>query len=165
MQRWLQPSGLHVAEMKVEVLILLPWILRAARAKAYSIEIPKNSTCLSNHRRPHGALFSLTSFWSNGILQLSKRRNRVFVVKALDKELEELAYSSTLLQISCLSFMQNYVVLKALFKDRPKSMTALKSWNICASFCSFQQAIKPVVQPEFRQQASSIHEPDKEPQD
>lgn len=89
--RWLEPSGLHAAEMKVKVLILLPWILTAARARAYSTGIPKNSTCLSNHTGPHGALFSLTSFWSNGILQLSKRRNRVFVVKAHDQELGELA--------------------------------------------------------------------------
>lgn len=60
--RWLEPSGLHAVEMKVEVLILLPWILTAARARAYSTGIPKNSTCLSNHTGPHGALFSLTSF-------------------------------------------------------------------------------------------------------
>lgn len=88
---WLGPSGLHAAEMKVEVLILLPWILTAVRARAYSTGIPKNSTCLSNHTGPHGALFSLTSFWSNGILQLSKRRNGVFVVKAHDQELGKLA--------------------------------------------------------------------------
>jgi len=60
--RWLEPGGLYAVEMKVEVLILLPWILTAARARAYSTRIPKNSTCLSNHTGPHGALFSLTSF-------------------------------------------------------------------------------------------------------
>ena len=99
--RWLEPGGLYAVEMKVEVLILLPWILTAARARAYSTRIPKNSTCLSNHTGPHGALFSLTSFWSNGILQLSKRRNGVFVVKHISRRT---GFSSTLLQICCWVF-------------------------------------------------------------